>query len=263
MPDACEHVADAGAGLDAGARAGRTRTTRLAPNWPMTRCGIVSPRIGPCADRFSVFVGVLGGLLDGGRHLVGLAVAQATRPRLSPTTTRALKLNRRPPLTTAAQRRIFTTRLRARPARLLAFSRHLPILRSRGAHGLPTAFSASPRSRVQNCNAALAGGVGQGLDPAMIAVVSAVEAALLMPVALAASASFLPDGRGRLDVAAVRHRRLRASTRARPRPASRRSGRRSAGRRCAWSCGRRVSRGRSAVPTILLADAGGACVSAP
>ena len=39
---------------------------------------------------------------------IGL-VAAATRPALSPTTTSALKLNRRPPFTTAAQRRIFTT----------------------------------------------------------------------------------------------------------------------------------------------------------
>ena len=39
-----------------------------------------------------------------------LHAAQATLPFLSPTTTSALKLKRRPPLTTAAHRRIFTTR---------------------------------------------------------------------------------------------------------------------------------------------------------
>ena len=49
-------------------------------------------------------------LLDAGRHLIGLAVAPADLPRPSPTTTMAAKLKRRPPLTTAAQRLILTTR---------------------------------------------------------------------------------------------------------------------------------------------------------
>ena len=52
-----------------------TRTTRLAPKRPMTRCGIVSPLQLDLLLPLQRFLGVLGGLLDGGRHFVGLAVA--------------------------------------------------------------------------------------------------------------------------------------------------------------------------------------------
>ena len=52
-----------------------TRMTRLPPYLPMTRCGIVSPRSEMRFWRLSVLLGVLGRLLDGRRHLVGLAVA--------------------------------------------------------------------------------------------------------------------------------------------------------------------------------------------
>ena len=52
-----------------------TRTTRLAPNLPTTRCGIVSPRERDLLLPLERLLGVLGGLLDGGRHFVGLAVA--------------------------------------------------------------------------------------------------------------------------------------------------------------------------------------------
>src|SRR5207302_4763352 len=116
-----------------------------------------------------------------------------TRPRLSPTTTRALKLKRRPPLTTAAQRRILTTRSsrpscrcsrsRSRSRAMVCYSRRLgQILQPEPPVGqvcnLPeqeAGYKPAPGSELQ---AALAGGVGQGLDPAVIPVVAAVEGGL-------------------------------------------------------------------------------------
>src|ERR1700730_14529965 len=96
-----------------------------------------------------------------------------TRPFLSPTTTRAAKPKRRPPLTTLATRLMLTS-----------FSVNSVSSRSRGWR------SPSPRPRRSECErvvvraipnplseyeAALAGGIGQGLDPAMEQIRAAVE----------------------------------------------------------------------------------------
>src|SRR5688500_12612279 len=83
-------------------------------------------------------------------------------PFSSPTTTRAVKENRRPPLTTLATRLISTTRsCRSRPAGETD--------RSGAAIG---PYEGSGRLEGQ---AALAGALGQGLDTAVVAVAAAVE----------------------------------------------------------------------------------------
>src|SRR5918997_3255644 len=79
----------------------------------------------------------------------------------SPTTTRAVNENRRPPLTTLATRLISTTRsCRSRPA---------------GETERSGAAMSSTRVAVSEGQAALAGALGQGLDAAVVAVAAAVE----------------------------------------------------------------------------------------
>src|SRR3954466_2646194 len=91
-------------------------------------------------------------------------------PFSSPTTTSAVKENRRPPLTTLATRLISTTRSwRSRPAGLKLLSgtgREVP----EGSGGV--------RSDGQP---GLARGVGQRLDPAVVAVAAPVEHGALDP----------------------------------------------------------------------------------
>src|SRR3954451_11693636 len=86
-------------------------------------------------------------------------------PFSSPTTTRAVNEKRRPPLTTFATRLISTTRSwRSRPAEETdlsgaAIEKEIPGVRSRRLEG----------------QAALAGALRQGLDPAVVLVAAAVE----------------------------------------------------------------------------------------
>src|SRR5262249_20697667 len=77
VADAANHqrVADAGAGLDAGARAGRDQdhpAAAVAANHPV-RDGVALELDARLA--FHAALGVRGRLVHGGRHLVGLAVA--------------------------------------------------------------------------------------------------------------------------------------------------------------------------------------------
>src|SRR5206468_3557898 len=143
----------------------------------------------------------------GGTSLA-LPYPQATLPCLSPTTTRALKLKRRPPLTTAAQRRIFTTRSSkpsCRDSRSLAMNYSCrvnsplsPSGEGLGVRGrsntklrLPRPFTPNPSPPEgrggqisSELQPAFAGGVGEGLDPAVVAVVAAVEGGLGNALAL-------------------------------------------------------------------------------
>ena len=76
MPHSFEHVADAGAGLDAGAGTGRHQDDPAAAELAddAMRDGLArAAETFFC--RFMRLLGVLGGLLDGRRHFVGLAVA--------------------------------------------------------------------------------------------------------------------------------------------------------------------------------------------
>src|SRR5258708_2411558 len=85
--------------------------------------------------------------------------------RSSPTTTRAVNENRRPPLTTLATRLISTTRSwRSRPSPETVRSMKLMGSRPRVAGRWP--LEGQP---------ALAGTVGQGLDAAVVLVAAAVE----------------------------------------------------------------------------------------
>src|SRR5207237_8657597 len=112
-----------------------------------------------------------------------------TLPCLSPTTTRALKLKRRPPLTTAAQRRIFTTRSSkpsCRDSRSLAMNNPRSLRRA-GRVIAPVGVQSRlqfqpgallPPPATLELESPFAGGVGEGLDPAVVAVVAAVEGGL-------------------------------------------------------------------------------------
>ena len=82
-------------------------STRPAPKWPSTSCGMVVPGK---RNPEQVLLRLLAALADGLGDLVGLAEPDAHVPEPSPTTTSAEKLNRRPPLTTLATRLMWTTR---------------------------------------------------------------------------------------------------------------------------------------------------------
>ena len=83
-----------------------TSTTSAAPKCPCTGCGIVLPSSGTVDH---VARAVLDGLFHRRRHFVGLAVAPADFAAAVADDHHAVKLKRRPPLTTAAQRRILMT----------------------------------------------------------------------------------------------------------------------------------------------------------
>src|SRR2546422_5360481 len=87
---------------------GAGRSSTLAPQyWPQTSCGIV-PSFN---DTFIISVAA-----DASAFMMALATSRdlpkpmPTRPQLFPTTARALKLNRRPPLVTLEERLITTIR---------------------------------------------------------------------------------------------------------------------------------------------------------
>ena len=82
-------------------------STRPAPSSPMTSCGIVEPIIG-ISTMFLLATSTPFWMAAG--TSLALPWPTPTRPAPSPTTTSAVKLNRRPPLTTLATRLIETTR---------------------------------------------------------------------------------------------------------------------------------------------------------
>src|SRR4051794_24664588 len=101
----------------------------------------------------------------------------------SPTTTSAVKLKRRPPLTTLATRLISTTRSwRSSPAGL-------------------TERSISMRILSLDCQAGFAGAVGHGLDAAVVLVAAAIEHGGLDAGGLRALRDELADPRGLLGAA--------------------------------------------------------------
>src|SRR5689334_16343356 len=82
-------------------------STQPAPKWPSTSCGMVLPASGTRNRFFLAFSPPL--RMASGTSLA-LPRPTPTWPAPSPTTTRAEKLNRRPPFTTLATRLMFTTR---------------------------------------------------------------------------------------------------------------------------------------------------------
>ena len=77
-------------------------------------CGLTLNRVGDGGadhrDAEEALASLFDTLLDGRGNFLGLAVADADQPLPSPTITRAVKLKRRPPLTTFETRLIETTR---------------------------------------------------------------------------------------------------------------------------------------------------------
>src|SRR5205085_663951 len=105
---------------------------------------------------------------------------------------------RRPPLTTAAQRRIFTTRS-SRPSCRLSRSRSRAMCKPAPVRASkPT--GCNPGAWELELQAPLAGRVGQRLDAAMISVMSAVEGRLADTLLLGHFGELLAHGDGRLDV---------------------------------------------------------------
>src|SRR5690606_1049137 len=106
-----------------------------------------------------------------------------TRPRWSPTTTRAAKPKRRPPFTTLATRLMWTSLSTNSLSRSSPRSRSLSRSRRRPCSAMsvrPFLDMGRPRvSARSEFQPALAGGVGQRLDAAMIDIGAAVEHDLL------------------------------------------------------------------------------------
>src|SRR5690606_20434825 len=134
-------------------------STRAAPNSPITVWGMVPPTMGTSTKDFLALWMAL-------RMASGISGAlpwaAPTRPLRSPTTTRAVKLNRRPPLTTLATRLMVTTRS----------SNSLSSVSRRLANPRLTSFG----SELQ---AGFPGAFGQSLHPAVIEVTAPVETDLL------------------------------------------------------------------------------------
>src|SRR5690606_31176971 len=117
-------------------------STRAAPNSPITVWGMVPPTMGTSTKDF---LALWMGLRMASGISGALPWASPARPLRSPTSTRAVKLNRRPPLTTLATRLTVTTRS---SNSLSSISRRLanPRLTSFGSElqaGFPGAFGQS------------------------------------------------------------------------------------------------------------------------
>src|SRR5262249_13825130 len=102
-----------------------------------------------------------------------------TWPRPSPTTTSAVKENRRPPLTTLATRLMATTRsVRSSAlASIFASATHVSLFGTRLVTLMPTAVRQCLGSQVNYLErqAAGAGRLGQSLDTTMVLIAPAVE----------------------------------------------------------------------------------------
>src|SRR3954451_23587688 len=102
-------------------------------------------------------------------------------PSPSPTTTSAVKLNRRPPLTTLATRLMATTRSRYAVADAPAPAPRPSPRRSRRSPPAPVPRRWAPGIRTSlsflssECQPASTGRVGERRDPAVLAVAAAVE----------------------------------------------------------------------------------------
>src|SRR3954462_2796247 len=131
-------------------------STQPAPKCPSTSCGMVWPASGTRNRFFLAFSPPL--RMASGTSLA-LPRPTPTWPAPSPTTTRAEKLNRRPPFTTLATRLMFTTRS----------------LRSRSFGLIGAAMSRSNLSVTLELQPGLAGGVRHRRDPAVIGESVAVE----------------------------------------------------------------------------------------
>ena len=139
-----------------------------APKWPLD---VVMQRAA-LAQRHAdhAALGLLGRLADRLRHLARLAGAVADAALPSPTTTIAAKPKRRPPFTTFATR-LMVTSLSISSLSSSRSSRPIAIARGHGRNRRVNVPCANSSER----QAALAGGVGQRLDAAVIHVAAAVE----------------------------------------------------------------------------------------
>src|SRR6185295_17740210 len=176
-------------------------TTRPAPKWPFTSWCRVRPSRSGTRTMPRLACSVALRIASGTSR--ALPAPWPTRPLPSPTTTRAAKPNRRPPFTTLATRLMltsFSTSSTSSRGRSLSRSRS----RSRRSFG-PLAIV-----RPLELQAALAGGIGQGLDPTMEDIGAAVEHHGLHAGRGRPLRDQLADRLGGLDVGARLERALQA-----------------------------------------------------
>src|SRR5438552_1744242 len=162
------------------------RNTRPAPKWPVISMGIVVSRSG---TKIRSFFACSTALRMASGTSCALPRPTPTWPRPSPTTTSAVKENRRPPFTTFATRLMETTR---------SFS----------SSTLGSIFASATQSLLSRLKdqAARARRVGQGLDPSVVLVAAAIEDDLLDALRLRLLREHLADRLGRGHVAAARVR---------------------------------------------------------
>src|SRR6185437_6836344 len=167
------------------------RKTLPAPCRPSTSwCSVRASRSGTriiCRFACSVALRIASGTSR------ALPWPKPTRPFWSPTTTSAAKPKRRPPFTTLATRLMWTSLSTNSLSRSSSRSRR----RSRGSRAM---LSVRPQS--SEIQPALAGGVGQGLDPAMKQIAAAVEHDVLDAFFLRPLRDQLADRLRRVDAGA-------------------------------------------------------------
>ncbi len=163
----------------------------------MTRCGIVSPRSWTLRLPLERLLRVLGGLLDGGRHFVGLAVAPGDPAIAVADDDQGIEAEAPAALDDGGaaadlHHALFQAVLPAFP-RSFAMNRLLDHVLATCTLGLRGSNSCQrPSSAILKLQAAFAGGVGQRLDAAMITIMAAIERRLGDALFLGASAIFLP-----------------------------------------------------------------------
>src|SRR5262245_46500866 len=180
------------------------RKTRPAPKWPVISHGMVVSRRGTktrsffaCSTAFRIASGTSW----------ALPRPTPTWPRPSPTTTRAVKENLRPPLTTLATRLMDTTRSFSSSTLGSIFASATSSLPSSSRQSSPPPPLGRGRADAlpgepSELESARPGSVGQRLDPAVVFVAAAIEHHARDPTRLGLLGQESSYGLGRADVAA-------------------------------------------------------------
>src|SRR5580704_7010470 len=170
------------------------RNTLPAPWWPMTSWWSVRPSRSGTLMRLRFAASVALRIASGTSR--ALPWPKPTRPFWSPTTTKAAKPKRRPPLTTLATRLMWTS------LSTNSLSRSSPPLRSRGSRAMLLSHFVQPLVLSSEIQPALARSVGQRFDPAVIEIAAAVEYHVLDALLFGALGDELAHGLGRVHAGA-------------------------------------------------------------
>src|SRR6476646_2758382 len=169
-------------------------TTLPAPCCPVTSGCSVRPSRNGTLTRFRLAASVALRIASGTSR--ALPWPKPTRPFWSPTTTSAAKPKRRPPFTTLATRLMWTS------LSTNSLSRSSPPLRSRGSRAMLLSHFVQPLVLSSEIQPALARGIGQRLDPAVIEIAAAVENHVLDALLFGALGDELAHGLGRAHAGA-------------------------------------------------------------